>query len=291
MIRTLLIVCFVAAGCCSIQAQGETSVELIEILIAPDTTRKARKKAAEKLAQKPPSEVLPKILEVQRKYGHTISNCGTDAFRSGSKVTWEQAAAITAGYAWSGNLNNPSYTRQEKGAALLDLLRREKTVSAKAGFLNDLKFYWVDGAEVEATSILADSKAESRPRYIAAEVLLDVTAMKYYGEIYSAALDASLEDQEWFARLLLRKKEPEWEARVLRYAFAVVQAQRGAHPDRLNYGYFIASAVAGYVGAQFVPNQSDPKYKGVHGLKDAFFIDTVENALRWWENNKSAYPQ
>jgi hypothetical protein len=42
---------------------------------------------------------------------------------------------------------------------------------------------------------------------------------------------------------------------------------------------------------EFAPKQSDPKYKGENGLKDAFFIETVENALRWWEDNKSAYPQ
>lgn len=291
MIRTLLIVCFVAAGWCGIQAQVKTSDLLIKILTAPDTSRKARTKAAEKLAQKPPSQVLPKILEVRKKYGHTISNWGMDEFGRGYEVSWEQAAAITADYAWSGNLSNPSYTKQEKGAALLDLLRREKSVAGKAQFLFNLKFYWVDGAELEAASILGDSKGDSRSRYIAAEVLLEVTGMKYYGEIYSAALDATSEGQEWFASLLLRKKAPEWKARVLRYAFAVIQARRVALPDRLDYGYFLASSLQGYVGTQFVPNQSDPKYEGENGLKDAFFIETVENALRWWENNKNAYPQ
>lgn len=136
--------CLVAAGCCVIQAQGKTSDELIKILTAPNTSRKARTKAAEKLAQKPPSEVLPKILEVYRKHGHTISGWGMDEFEKGYKVSWEQAVAVTAGYAWVGNLKNPSYTKQEKGTVLLRLLRQEKSASAKAGFLNDLKFNWVE---------------------------------------------------------------------------------------------------------------------------------------------------
>jgi hypothetical protein len=291
MLRILLTVCFVAACCLGIQAQGKTSDELIKILTAPHTSRKARKQAAARLAQKPPREVLPKLLEVQRKYGATISDWGLDAFDMGYEVTWEQAAAVTAGYAWSGNLDNPSYSKEEKGLALLDLMKLEKTASGRAGFLNNLKFYWVDGAEVEAAAILGDSNCDSRSRYTAADVLLGLTAMKYYDQTYSAALVASSETQEWFARLLLSKKAPEWEARVLRYAFTVIQTQRRAHPDRPGYGYFLASAVGSHVGTEFVPDQSDPKYKGENGLKDTFFIETVENALRWWEENKSAYSQ
>jgi hypothetical protein len=149
----------------------------------------------------------------------------------------------------------------------------------------------VDGAEFEATSILSDSKAESLARQISAQVLLDVTGMKYYEEIYSAALEAPLENQVGFAELLLRKRAPEPEARVLRYAFAVIKAQRAAHTDRLDHGYGIAVSIGHYLGIEFA-KQSDPKYKTEHGgFKDAFFIDTVENALKWWESNKGAYPQ
>ena len=277
MIKALLIVCFLAAGCCGIQAQGKTSDELIKILTAPGTSRDARKKAAKKLALKPPAEVLPKLLEVRRKYGPAISGWGQDHFANGSKVSWEQAAAITASYAWSGNLKNRSYTQQEKGAALLDLLRREKSVSRKAGILYDLKFNWVDDAELDAVSILGDSRADWNTHYAAADVLLATTGIKHYGEIYSTALDAPLEGQESFARLLLTMQSPEWKARVLRYAFSVIQLERTAYPDRLAHGYFIACALEGYVGAQFTPKQS-PDSK----TTDSFFIETVENALRWW---------
>jgi hypothetical protein len=291
MIRTLLIVCFVAAGCYGIHAQGKTSDELTTILTSPKPSREARINASKKLALKPPGEVLPKLRAVYRKYGHTIDGWGMDNFANGHEVSCEQAVAITAAYAWSGNLDNRSYSTQEKGAALLDLLRQEKTASGKAGYLNDLKFNWVDGAELKAASILGDPKADWRTRYTAADVLLTITAMKHYGEVYSAALDAPLKGQEWFARLLLTKRAPEWKARVLRYAFGVIQLQRTAYPERLDYGYFIASTLQGYVGAQFVPVQSDPKYQGAHGLADSFFNETVENALRWWETNQSAYQQ
>ncbi|MCM3869423.1 MAG: hypothetical protein ND895_01830, partial [Pyrinomonadaceae bacterium] len=182
-------------------------------------------------------------------------------------------------------------TKEEKGAALLDMMRREENVYSKARFLFDLKFYWVDGAEFEATSILKDSKAESLAREISAQVLLDVTGMKYYEEIYAAAVEAPLEKQAGFAQLLLRKREPEPEGRVLRYAFAVIQAQRAGPTDRPDQGYGLAVSIGNYLGTEFA-KQSDPKYKTENGsAHPAFFIDTVENALRWWESNKGAYPQ
>jgi hypothetical protein len=292
VIRALLILCVVAAGCYGIQAQGKSSDELIKILTAPKTSRDARIKASKKLAQKPPGEVLGKLLEVQKKYGHTIDNWGRDEFRAGGRVSWEQAAAITSSYAWSGNLDNPSYSKQEKGTALLELMRAEENVYAKARFLFHLKFNWVDGAELEATSILADSKADPLARYIAGEVLFEVMGLKYYEEIYSAALEARLEEnQVGFAELLLRKREPEPDGRVLRYAFAAIQTQRAAHTDRLDHGYGIAVSIGHYLGIEFA-KQSDPKYKTENGsAHPTFFIDTVENALKWWESNKSAYQQ
>ncbi len=207
----------------------------------------------------------------------------------GLKVTWEQAAAITAAYAWSDSLNNPKYTSQQKGTALLDLFFKEPSPPSKVSLLWDLKFHWIDAAEPEAVAILRDSAADWRSRYVTAEVLLDVLGMKYYGEVYSVAVDASLEHKEWFARLLFRKKSSEWEARVVRYAMGVIQQQRAAHPDRLGHSYFIASSLGDYVGVRFVPDQSDPIYKGLHGLKDAFFIETVDNALKWWAENKEKY--
>jgi hypothetical protein len=111
--------------------------------------------------------------------------------------------------------------------------------------------------------------------------------MKYYGDIYSVALNEALESQDDFAQLLMSKQAPEWKSRIVRLAFGVMQLQRTEHPERLDYGYFVACSLQSYLGEHFAPNQLEPGFK----MTDGFFIETVENALRWWETNQSAYQQ
>ena len=121
-----------------IQAREKTSDELLKILSAPSTSRKARIKAAAKLARKPPSEALPKIWKIRKQYAGVTVEWGMD--HSGIKQSWEHVAHSTADYAWSANLHNPAYSDQEKGMALLGLLKQENTASDKASLLADLKF-------------------------------------------------------------------------------------------------------------------------------------------------------
>lgn len=165
---------------------------------------------------------------VRRAYGHACAGWGTDLFAAGVKVPWEAAAAMTASYAWSDNLNNlknPKYTTpaHDKGTALLHPLRQQTEASVKAGLLHDLKFNWVVGAEMEAVSLLSNDKSDWRSRYIAAEVLVDKTELRYFDEVYITALSAPLENKEWFARLLLWKKSPDRKAKVLCFAFDVIR--------------------------------------------------------------------
>ncbi len=290
IIRLLVFGCLVAVSSCAIRAQTKTSDDLIAVLTAPETSRKARVRAATQLAEKPPTEVLPKLMEVQRKHGHEISGWGMDLFERGYRVSWQEAAAITAAYAWSGNLDNPAYSKEEKAAALLDMMRREATVAGKAEWLFSLRRCWVAAAEAEAVSILTDATADGRPSLTAATILVDKTGMKYRGEIYAAALRAPTEHRQMFASTLLSMRSPEWEGRIGRHAFTVLLEDRAAHPDRPDYGYFLASSLGKFVGTEFTPNQSDPRYKAPHGLADAFFIETVDNALRWWELNRDGFP-
>ena len=123
--------------------------------------------------------------------------------------------------------------------------------------------------------MVANADLSSGCRLTAAGVLVRKTGTRHFDAVLAAAPTAPLEDQEWYARLLLGERAaPEWEPRVLRYAVSVMEARRAAHPE--GGGYFIARALEGRAGRVFLP----PLVNGE--LPADFFSRSVANALEWW---------
>jgi hypothetical protein len=66
---------------------------------------------------------------------------------------------------------------------------------------------------------------------------------------------------------------------------------------RTGTGYFLAMHVGEFLGippvsagqGSFAPDQGLPRYQGGNGLSESFFQDTVNNALKWWDENKIQY--
>lgn len=92
--------------------------------------------------------------------------------------------------------------------------------------------------------------------------------------------------QRWFERSLQRRpRHPRnppdpLDPRPVRSGFQIIEQGDGR-------AYDIACALHRYLGSHFQPDQSDPKYQGNGRLTDAFFEDTVTNALAWWADNKA----
>ena len=118
------------------------------------------------------------------------------------------------------------------------------------------------------------------------------------------------------AMALTREGPSFQQAEVFRSATPVNQAARLTPANRKKYlthcygllhaindghsggGYFLAGHIGDFVGVKpdayggdgsFKPNQRLPQYEGRGGLNDSFFQDTVNNALKWWEEHKAAY--
>ena len=87
---------------------------------------------------------------------------------------------------------------------------------------------------------------------------------------------------------------PSNRAKFVRHAFSLLEEIDDKHSGK---GYFLAMAIGSFLGVQpvasgqgaFAPDQRLEKYQGEHGLTDAFFQKTVENAMDWWEANKADY--
>lgn len=82
--------------------------------------------------------------------------------------------------------------------------------------------------------------------------------------------------------------------KYVRLFFEYIQAMN----DGLSgHGYDLAGTVGSFVGVKpvnagqcsFAPDQSLPKYQDANGLNKSFFQDTVNNALKWWAENKKNY--
>lgn len=312
MKRSLSILTLVASaatvGCASLQVRNKTSAELIALLEAPDTSRRARKAASDQLKRRPPADVLPGVFTVHRHFAHHRTLWGSGHhLAAGEAVTWQEAAAITASDAWSGSLEDPTHDKQQKGAVLLGILSQWQSEICKppdlpprpaaiigtdydlAG-LSDLMYglqtNWVDGTEHAITAVLTNDRFSSGCRLSAAHTLVSVTGTKHFGEILDAAANSPLGDQHWYARLLLgTKPAPEWEARVLRFAVTTIKAERAAHPDYAYAGYFVARAMEHHTGRTLTP-----EVVAGQCCPEELFRGTVDNALAWWEANEDRFP-
>ena len=294
-------------GCGSLRARGKTSVELIDMLEMPNTSRRARETAALELARRPPAEVLPGVFRVYRRHANFILPLSYGP--SKTPATSEELVALTAQRAWLLNLENANYSRQDKGIVLLDLLvqwqaeichredRPRPSIQALPGrytglveLLHGLRDNWVDGAEERLASIVANPAFASGCRLTTAHVLVEKTQAKHIREVMDAARSAPLDEQESYARLLLDSGDgdhvipPEWESRVMRYAVAVIHALRAAYPDH-PAGYFIARSMEGHAGTTFTPKIDESS------TREDFHRITVENALGWWQENQGRYPE
>jgi hypothetical protein len=80
--------------------------------------------------------------------------------------------------------------------------------------------------------------------------------------------------------------------KYLRHAFFLLEQVDDGHSG---HGYFLASQIgrfidippAGKGGELFMPDSRLPEYQGPHGLREQFFQATVNNARKWWEENKA----
>ncbi|MEW6302633.1 MAG: hypothetical protein AB1705_04125 [Verrucomicrobiota bacterium] len=266
----------------------ESPETLLPVMTDARESWQKRGEAEDALAKLPPEAVLPALLPHMAKgmpSGGIWNSAGREHDR-GAPVEWQVFYAV--GRSWSAQVNKLPH---EGGGRLLhELLRKAPTAYAKDILLGDLALRWEPQAEPTVAAMLKNPK-EGLPVRAAAGLVLILHGRENYHALlleYAGQGEHS-ERLRWFDLLSdpRHKQRKGVDSRVIAMGFDLIEAERRANPNYVHGGYFLALKVGHYAGQQFKPDQQDPRYQKQGGLNDAFFADTVENALKWWELNKA----
>ena len=294
MIKYVIILLFISLFFLSSIFAGHCGLESINQLVyelgSPGTSWQDRQKVEERLKQLPSDEVLPILLfEIAKGMpdGPIWSSAGP-VHDKDAPPEWQAYYAVFR--VWKYHLKGaPS---QVMGELLLTLLKRADTPAAKITVINGLFWHWIPQAEKPIAELLQDSSEDYSVRWSSAQVLLRHIGISYHNRVLEMAETESGQSKY---RLFVLLVEPPYAKRtgvdsnVVCLGFEMIKEERKADPDHDSAAYFIARYLETYLNRRFAPDQYLKKYQDKHGLNDSFFRDTVDNALKWWTENRQKY--
>lgn len=262
--------------------------DLVTTMTDKTATWDARCAAEDSLTNLPPQTVLPVLLSHIGKGmpSPVIWNSAGRDFDKRASVEWQVFYAV----ARSWNHQVDSLPRDSGGTVLLKLLGAAKSGSERSRVLMDLTHRWVPDAEGPVAALLKAPEEALAVRTTAALALILHGADDYHGLLLGYAQSGSFADRKrWFDLLSdpRHKKKTGVDPRVVKMGFSLIVEDRQMSPDYIHGAYFLAIKTGAYVGLEFTPEQTNPRYQGEHGLTDSFFADTVTNALTWWTKNRN----
>lgn len=284
-------------------------VELVKKVTSPQLNWEKRFEAEEKLENMASAPVLFALIPEASKGMPSGGIWNGFSSAEGNKVlppNWQVFYAVHRlwFHHYMKSLRENGVPLASVGKRLVDYL---PIASSKGWILQELgasgrsESFWIDEAEQPVVALFRDAKTDEHLRAVAMQCLLRNTGQKYYGEIKAVirAYPENTDKQLYFKAERLRDiiqdalrkrdknpKQPDTDSELLRVAFSLLPKLEKVTEGG---GYFLALTLETYVGQEFKANQSDPKYKGEHGLTPSFFADTTLNALKWWERNQNKY--
>ncbi len=301
----LFVISVVCAASCVVDgevclAQGrDLAAELIDKLESAETTPEQRRAAEDELAKISPMSVVPLLVPiVARGMPSALIYNGAGTPEGDAKAPPEWRAFYSYHRVWERVAGrDPKLT----GSVLTEQLKKSATTSEKTLLIHALERYWVDDAEAPVAAAL-----QTPAWYAAASCLIAHRRDRYFGEIKSIL--EKLPSEPWqealtksrLVQLIIDKRAranqlakrgvhldaPPVDPEVVVIAFELL---KDMHRHDRQMGYFLALSLGDYVGQEFKADQRDPKYQTPSGLDESFFIHTVDNALKWWEDEKETY--
>jgi hypothetical protein len=284
---TLAMAVVLIAGPVAFAAEPEAALEgLVSVMTDPAAAWQARCDTEDALKARPSQPVLQALLPhagLGMPPG-AIWNSGGREFDQWAPVKWQIFYAVAR--SWSHHVSR--LPKADAGRILVLLLEKAGSAGGRRQILNDLAIHWTPEAEPPVAALFNDAQQPFPVRRGAGFCLMLHEGKKYHERLLDLARDADVEPRkQWFDLLSdpRHKRNAGYDPRVAVLGFELIEAELRKSPDYIHGAYFLAVKTADYVGVEFAPNQGDPKYKGDRGMKEAFFADTVKNALAWWKAN------
>jgi hypothetical protein len=232
---------------------------------------------------------------------------------------WGYNLSFTLRHAWE--FHTDTARRKEPYGAnfelLLSLVEDAKVGPGRTWALHELsnRLYWGSQTVTGDGSLPPMEETIRRLRVIALdkaekdfELRREIVRVIYQHGDPNEVLDLAIE-------LSSREGDPHRVAAAFQAAMPVEGAKRLTKENRAKYlshgflllgriddgksgtGYFLAGHLGSVIGIEpvrqgqspFAPDQRLPEYQGKHGLGEAFFQKTVDEAMAWWEKHRGEY--
>lgn len=247
-----------------------------------DISNEARDRLVERLRRSDPSATAPAILKLMRVYcsptepGMEHKPWMNDRHSHKAKV-WYASCAI-----WDTLFAGQS--EWAKVAVLLKLLESDKDTYSRHVVLKTLRFQWNATAEQPIFRLIQDRDSPDTTKMDALQVLLERCGETYVSYAIQFVEHSPAKDRlDHFQRVFnvgnrFFSCSPENQDRIVALGFTILQMV--AKPGDAT-GYGVARQLGFFVRApnEFAPDQRG--YRGLNGLTERFFSDTVQNALDW----------
>lgn len=287
-----LIACIgLLASVCVAADDRESVLQHVRVMTSATEPWEDRCAAEDALQTFPAKLVLPALVPhvSQGMPSQIIWNSGGRELDKRASVEWQVFYAVHR----SWNHYVISRRSAELGELMLGLLPKIKTDTGRRRILESLAIHWTPKAEEDLSRLLDDQGMNYSIRAKAGLCLMLHGEKNYHEAFLEFAKSANGKEREaWFDLLVdpRHRRKTGIDPYVVAFGFDMLHEERKARPDYIGGAYSIACDLSRYLAEPFQPSVNDDKYQAQHGLNEAFFVETVENALDWWEERKPADP-
>ncbi len=273
---------------------GSASAFAIDDWFRDDLSTDERNELVERAKDAALEEIAPTVLKVLVDYRPIYAfGVKTPPWNDDDdRLSARDRTFLMAGAVWKHHMSPRNDLPKAK--VMLSLLRMASRAAEKRILITSISAYqWCPDAEQVLLDLCNADEESLDVRRLAAESLLEHCDLNTYMPV---AVEIILAHEKGLPRCQAFNFTTNYGNRLFELndtnRNAVLAAGFGIldelTDDELQTGYFVAKRLGFILKTrnEFAPDQQAAKYQGKYGLKDEFFIDTVNNARIWHAQHK-----